>query len=127
MIASVCEHAVAATASRGAERVGEEGLADADRSDDRDMGVVLDEAQRAQLVPQLGVVADVGGGVPRLELVRGVEAGALGPELRGGAVAAGDLVGEDQQEEVLVGHLLLPSEREALGQGVEDRSQLEAL
>ena len=107
--------------------MGGEGLADADGSDDGDVRVGLEKAQRDQLVPQLGVVTDLGGRVPGLDLVRGIEAGTLGPELGRDAVAPRDLVGEDQQEEVLVGHLLLPGEGEAIWQRVEDRPQLEAL
>jgi hypothetical protein len=59
--------------------------------------------------------------------VRGIESGTLSPELGGDAVAARDLVGEDQQQKILVRHLLLPGEGEALGERVEDRAQLEAL
>ncbi len=116
----------AAAAGSGSESVGQEGLADADRADDGDMRVGLEEAQGAQLVPELDVVADVGGRVPGLELMCWIEAGALGSELRRYAVAARDLVGEDHQDEVLVGHLLLPGESEPLGQGVEERPKLEA-
>ena len=99
------EDAAAASAGSGSERVGQEGLADADRADDSDVCVGLEEAQGAQLVPQLDVVADVGGRVPGLELMRGIESSTLSPELGGDAVAARDLVGEDQQQKVLVRHL----------------------
>jgi hypothetical protein len=43
----------------------------------------------------------------------------------GSGVAASDLVGEDDQQEVLVGHRLLAGEREAVGQRVEQAAELE--
>ena len=61
------EHLVGGDAQRArtpaagdpAERVREEGLADADGADDRDVGVRVDEAQRRGLVPQRSVVGDL--------------------------------------------------------------------
>jgi hypothetical protein len=44
----------------------------------------------------------------------GIESGTLGPELGRDAVAARDLVGEDQQQKILVRHLL-PGEAQTLG------------
>jgi hypothetical protein len=44
----------------------------------------------------------------------------------GGAVATRDFVGERKQEEVLVWHVLLASEDEALGERVEETTELEA-
>jgi hypothetical protein len=52
---------------------------------------------------------------------------ALGADGGGAAVAAADLVGEHEQEEVLVGHLLLAGDGEPLGQRVEDGRELEQL
>jgi hypothetical protein len=63
---------------------------------------------------------------PVFELGGGVEARALGAQGRGQAVAPGHLVGEDEQEEVLVGQLLLAGEEQALGQGIEQAGELEA-
>jgi len=49
---------------------------------------------------------------------RGVEPGALGAQGDAQAVASRDLVGEEQQEEVLMRHLLLPREHQAVGERV---------
>ena len=117
---------MAAAAGDVAEGVGEEGLADADGADDGDVGVGLEEAQRDELVEQRAVEGDLGGRIPRLELHRGIEAGALGAERDGLAVAAGGLVAEDEQQEVLVRHLLLARQDEPLGQRVEHAGELEA-
>ena len=67
------EDGVAAAAGDVAERVGEEGLADADGADDGDVGVRLEEAQRDELVPERAVEGDLGGRVPVLEGHGGVE------------------------------------------------------
>jgi hypothetical protein len=107
--------------------VGEEGLADADGADDGDVGVGLDEAQRAELGPQLEVESDLGRAVPRLELVLGVEVRLVSAELTREAVAAADLVGEQHEQEILMRGLLLTCQDEALGQRVEHRAELEAL
>jgi hypothetical protein len=109
-----------------AEGVGEEGLPHADGPDDGDVVVGLQEAERGELIQQCAVEGDLRGGIPVLELRGGVEARALSPEGRGQAVASRHLVGEDEQEEVLVGHLLLAGEGEALGQSVEEPGELEA-
>ncbi len=71
------------------------------------------------------VVADGGGGVPGVQAHAGVEAGGAGAQARGLGLAAGDLVGQDQFEEVGVGHFLLPGEGEPVGQGVEHLAELE--
>ncbi len=61
-----------APADRGvAERGGHEGLADPDRSEDQRVVAGVDEAQRAQLVPDLVVEVDLGGGVPVLQAMSG--------------------------------------------------------
>jgi hypothetical protein len=60
-----------------------------------------------------------------LEVGAGIEAGALGAEGGGETIAAGDLIGEDEQEDVLMGELLLPGEGEALGEGVKDAGKPE--
>jgi hypothetical protein len=44
----------------------------------------------------------------------------------GGAVAARDFVGEHEEEEILVRHLLLAGQDEALGERVEEAAELEA-
>ena len=109
-----------------AEGVGEEGLADADGADDRDVGVGLEEAERRELVEQGAIEGHLRGGVPRLELHAGVEAGALDAGGHGQRVPPGRFVAEDDQEEVLIGQLLLAGQAEPLGQGVEHPGELEA-
>ena len=86
------EHRGAAAAGDVTEGVGEEGLADPDRADDRDMGVGVEEAERDQLVPERLVVADLGGGIPGFELEGRVEPGALSAGEGGLALAARDFV-----------------------------------
>ena len=108
------------------ERVGKKRLADAHRPDDRDVRVRLEEAERDEFVPQRAVVGDFRSLVPALKLHLRVEVAALGAHGSGAAVAAADLVGEHEQEQVLVGHLLLPSDGEPLRQRVEYRRELEA-
>ena len=120
------EDGVAAAAGEPAEGVGEEGLADADGADDGDVGVGVEEAQRDELVPERAVVGDLGRRVPVLELHGGIELGLGGAQRDGGAVAARDLVAEDEEQEVLVRHLLLARQDEALGQRVEQAAELEA-
>ena len=55
----------------------------------------------------------------------GVELGGAGPQLGGGAVAAVDLVGEHERQEVGVGQGLGAGQREPLGQGVEAAAELD--
>ena len=73
-------HAVAAADGGVAEGGGQEGLADSDGAEDQGVVAGVDEAQRAQLVPDLVVEVDLGGGVPVLERHVGVEAGGSGPQ-----------------------------------------------
>ena len=72
--------AVAAAHGGVAEGGGHEGLADADGAEDQGVVAGVDEAQRAQLVEDLVVVVDLGGGVPVLQGHVGVEAGGAGPQ-----------------------------------------------
>jgi len=119
-------HGGAAGAGELPERVGEEGLADADGADDGDVFVLVEEAQRGELTQQGAVEGDARGVVPALEPPRRVEAGLLGPHGRGGAVAAAHLVGQDGQQQILVGELLLAREGQATRECGEDERELEA-
>ncbi len=85
----------------------------------------VEKPQASQLVPQLVVVADGGGGVPGVQPHAWIEPGGAGPQRGGLGFAAGDLVGEDELEEVGVGHLLLPGQGEPVGQGGEHLAELE--
>src|SRR5215472_2317639 len=71
------------------------------------------------------VVADRGGLVPGVEPHAGVEPGGPGPQRGGFGLAAGDFVGEDEFEEVGVGHLLLPGQGEPVWEGAEHLAELE--
>ncbi len=120
------EDGVAAAAGDVADRVGEEGLPHAHAADDGDVVVRLDEAQRGELVEKRPVELGLRRLVPAFELAVGLKEGPLGAEGGGLAVAPLGFVGEGEQQEVLVGHLLLAREGEALGQRVEHLRELEA-
>jgi hypothetical protein len=65
--------------------------------------------------------------IPLLEGHGGIEMGLGSAHGDSGTVAARHLVGEHQEEEVLVRHLLLTGEGdEALGKRVEEATELEA-
>jgi len=110
-----------------AEGVSEEGLADAHVPDDGDVVVGFEEAQRGEFVEQGAVELDLGGLVPPLELGVPLQVAPLGPDGGRLAVAAGGLVAEREEQQVLVGHLLLAGEHEPLGKGIEHPGELEAL
>ena len=59
-------------------------------------------------------------------LTRRLEEGTLCTRRRGRAVATLALVGEQQEQEILVRHLLLAGEREALGKRVEEFAEAQA-
>jgi hypothetical protein len=85
----------------------------------------VEEPQAGQLVPQGVVVAYGCGVVPCVDAHAGVEPGGVGAPLRGGGVAAGGLVGEDEFEERRVREVLLLGEGEPLGQSVEHLAEFE--
>ncbi len=58
--------------------------------------------------------------------IAGVEPGLGGADLGGGAVAARNLVGEHEQQQVVEGHVLLVGEHEPLGQRLGDATELES-
>ena len=55
----------------------------------------------------------------------GVQAGGAGAQGGGAGFAAGYLVGQDELEEVGVGHVLLAGQGEALGEDVQEPAELE--
>ena len=79
----------------------------------------------SELVEQRAIEGDLGGRVPALELHLGLEVRALRAHRGGVALAAIDLVAEQQHEKVLMRHLLLAREREPLGQRVEQLAELQ--
>ena len=83
------------------------------------------EPQADQLVPQLLVVADGGGGIPGVEAHVGVEPGGAGAAGGGAVLAAGDFVAEQQLEEVGVREFVLPGEGEPVGEGGQELAELE--
>jgi hypothetical protein len=87
----------------------------------------FEEAQGDELAPEGAVVGDPRGLVPVFELRLRLEARLLGADRGREAITAGGFVGEDEGEEVLVGHLLLTCQDESLGKRVEHTAELEAL
>jgi len=86
----------------------------------------VDEAQRTEFGPGGAVVGDLGGVVPAVDGHGRVQPGGAGAQLRGAGVAAGDLVGEDQLEELAVAQLGAGGQGETFGQGVEGLAELDA-
>jgi hypothetical protein len=118
-------HGAAAADRDVAQGAGQVCLPDPDRPQDQRPVRAVEEPQAGQLVPQLAVVADGGGLVPGVEPHAGIEPGGAGAQRGGLGFAAGDLVGQDELEEVGVGHLLLAGEGEPLGQGGQHLPELE--
>jgi hypothetical protein len=85
----------------------------------------VEEAQAGELGPVLLVVAHRRGGVPGVEAHARVQAGGPGAQRRGVGLAAGDLIGENELEEVGVRQMLLLGQDEPLGQGVGQLAELQ--
>jgi len=81
------------------------------------------KAQRAQLVPQLPVEHGVGVVGEGIDPQARVELRGPGPKLGRGPVAAFDLVGQQQRQEVRVGQRLGAGQRETFGQGVQTATE----
>jgi hypothetical protein len=109
-----------------AEGVSEECLADAYGTDDGHVRPRFDEAQAHQLVEQGLVERGVGARVPALQDGVGIEAGLVGTHGGGDAVASRHFVAEGEQQKVLARHLLRACQDEALGQRIEQPSELES-
>src|SRR6185437_3653968 len=107
------------------EGAGQVGLADPDGPEYQGSVGAVEEPQAGQLVPELPVVGDGGGVVPGVEPHAVVEPGGAGAQRGGFGFAAGVLVGEDELEEVGVGHFLLPGQDEAVREGVQHLAELE--
>src|SRR5262245_42388259 len=100
------------------KRTRHEGLADADRSEDDDVAVRFDEAKAGELREQSLVERDFSGLVEVLEPHLRIEPGDGSAALSCSCVASVDLVGEQEEEQLLERHALLVGEREALRQNV---------
>src|SRR5262245_19311547 len=81
--------------------VGEEGLADADRTQDYGIAMVLDEAERNELAQHPAVVGHLGTLVPALQSHVGVEPGGVSATVCRVAVPTGDFIGEKQKRQRL--------------------------
>jgi hypothetical protein len=122
-VAALEVHRVAA-ADGGVAQGGQEGLAHPGGAHDHGVVAAVDEAQRAQLVPDGAAVGDLGGVVPTVERHGRVESGGAGPPVGRGGLSAADLVGEHELEELGVSHAAGVGERETLGQRVEAAAEL---
>ena len=100
-------------------------LAGPDGPQDQGAVAAFGEPQGDQLVPELLVVADGGGGVPGVEAHRGVQSGGGGAAGGGAVLAAGDFVGQEELEEVGVREFLLAGEGEPFGEGGGELAELE--
>jgi hypothetical protein len=128
------EHAVGASSEYGVtpttgempECVSQEGLADADVADDSDMVMRFDEAERGELGEQSLVEVNLGGSVPVFEAGVLFEPSFLGAKSGGEAIAALRLVGEHEEQEVLVRGFVLTRKKEPFGQGIEHARKLQS-
>ena len=125
MIDRLSEHGVAPTCGNVSEGVAEKGFADADRVDDGDVGVRLQKSQGGELVEQRLIIRDFGRGIPVFQLHARIELGLARPGIGRRTVAAGDLVTEHQQQQILVRHLLLARQAQAIGEGILDTTEFE--
>src|SRR5207302_1926407 len=103
-----------------AKGMGEKRLADADGADDGDVLVLIEEAERGELLEERAVEGDAGGVIPALDAYGGIEPGLGGADGDGVAVAPAHLVGEDREKQILVRELVLAGEREPIGQRREN-------
>src|SRR6185312_6646981 len=117
----------ARAAAEVAERVRQERLADAHGAEDHDVAVILDEAQRDELIHDPAVVRHLRGLVPALEHHVGIQTGDVGATDRRRAVPTRDLVDEKHEQEVLVRRVLLLGESKALDQRRQQASEAQAL
>src|SRR5262249_31326358 len=97
-----------------------------DRTHDQDVVVRFEEAQRGELTQECTVEADLGRLVPVLELGLGIEVRFVGTKSDGHAVPTLYLVLEHEEEQILMGHLLLASQSEAFGKRVQHPRELQA-
>jgi hypothetical protein len=118
---------VAGAGGGGAECLGEEGLADPDRTDEEDMLLLLEEVQGEELVEVTAVELDGRRPVKVLQADAVFEAGLEEPPFELPGIAALDLVGKDEGEEGSVVELLSAGESEAVRQGGDCLAELESL
>src|SRR5207244_12072413 len=85
-------------------------------ADDRDVLVLIEEAERGELLEERAVEGDARGVIPALEAHGGIEPGLGGADGDGVAVAPAHLVGEAGEEQILVRELVLAGGREPNGE-----------
>src|SRR5207249_1937967 len=107
--------------------MGEKRFADADRADNRDVGVALQKAKGRQLIEERAIEGDFRRGIPGFEVHRGIKMRFLHAKRHRETVPPGDFVAEDEQEPVLMRQLLLAREDEPLRQRVEEAPQAQAV
>jgi hypothetical protein len=116
-----------AAAREVAERMGDESFTDADRADDGHVLVLVDKAQRDELVEQAAIESHLGRFIPALELHFGIEVGTLSADGDRETITTGDFISEDEHEKVLVSHLLPSSERKSLRKRVAHFAELQSM
>src|SRR5688572_2369305 len=87
----------------------------------------LGKSQRAQFLKDSPIEAHLSALVPALEHKVGIEPGIFGTTRGGARLSPRDFVRENRQQEVLQRRLLIFSERDALGERVENASETEPL
>jgi hypothetical protein len=125
LVGAAEQHRVSAADRDVPQRGSQVRLADPHGPQDERAAALVEQSQGAQLVPGLPVEAGAAVAVEGLQAHARVELGGAGAQLGGGPVAAFDLVGQQQAQEVGVRQLLGPGEGEAFGQGVEQSAELD--
>ena len=67
----------------------------------------VEKAQGRELIEERAIEGDLRGGIPGLQVHGGIQMRFLHAERDGQTVAPGDFVAEDQQQQILMRHLLL--------------------
>src|SRR6516165_1890361 len=89
------------------------------------MSMSVEKAQGDELIQQRAVEGDLSGRIPSLQVHGGIQMRLLRPQGNAQAVAASHFVAEEEQQPILMRHLLLPGEHEPLGQAVQQGRELE--
>lgn len=110
------EHRVSRATGGVAERTGEEGLPDPDRSDKDRVLVALEEAQAEEVLHAIAIEGDGGIPVEAFERLLLLEAGSIESDREILMIAPIDLVLEHELEELELRKLRLPGVGDAIGQ-----------
>ena len=109
------------------EGLSNQALSHADRSDEQDVLVAVEELEGEGVVEESSIECDGCGPVEVFEAAGLLEVGPLETELEPSVVSAVDLIGQYDLQEGYVVELLPASESDSLRQGVEHGAELEAL